>query len=204
MTRRPAKKSPYYRQRFLCSAGEFRFYQELQKALADRFTVMFKVRAAALLRCSEADWDRWGRRVSQKEFDFVLIEKGSSFAVAAVELDDRTHELPERKRRDRFLNDACRQAGLPLVRFPVRRRYPVEHLRATVLQALASDASGPGHTDPAPALDYAPRSVRSMSNDEQRSTKSTSVVPLPNCGDRASARSRRVRRFHRQLRRRRG
>ena len=86
---------PYYRQRLLCTAGEWRFCQKLEEAVGDRFIVMMQVRVGSLLRCDPKDWKRWGRQVSQKSFDFVLVERGSSFAAAAIELDDRTHLLPE-------------------------------------------------------------------------------------------------------------
>jgi len=101
---------------------------------------MMQVRASALLRVPAADWERWGRRVSQKSFDFVLVDRGSSFAAAAVELDDKTHLLPGRIARDKFLDDACRRAKLPLIRFRVARRYDVEKIRAVVRAALPKGA----------------------------------------------------------------
>lgn len=197
MTRDDACDTPYYRQRLLCSAGEFRFYRVLQAAVADLFLVMMKVRVAALLRCREADWDTWGRRVSQKEFDFVLVERGTSFVAAAVELDDKTHDLAERKKRDRFLEAACAQAGLPLVRVRVVRSYDTDHLRQVVLDALAA---------PAAALDYGPRSMRSMSDGERRSTRSIRTpqsAPLRSVRACSRPRGRFPRRGARQLRRRR-
>ena len=51
-----------------------------------------------------AEWKTLGRRVSQKEFDFVLVRRGTSYVACTVELDDRSHELPARKKRDKFLS----------------------------------------------------------------------------------------------------
>ena len=99
MSRRPKqrrkKPPPYYRQRFLCSAGEWRFCQKLEQAVGDRFVVMMQVSVAALVRVPAEDWQRHGVHVAPLRFDFVLVERGSSFAAAAIELDDKTHLLPE-------------------------------------------------------------------------------------------------------------
>ncbi|MEE9394290.1 MAG: hypothetical protein V3W41_17460 [Planctomycetota bacterium] len=42
--------APYRRQRFLCTAGEWRFCEQLEEAVGDRFTVMMQVRVGSLLR----------------------------------------------------------------------------------------------------------------------------------------------------------
>lgn len=147
---RTNKQPPYHRQRFLCTAGEWRFCQKLEEAVGDRFTVMMQIRVGSLLRCSAEEWERWGRRVSQKSFDFVLVERGSSFAAAAIELDDKTHLLPERIARDRFLDDACRRAGLPLIRFKTARRYDVDDIRDTVTTGVANSSRTEKPSDPSP------------------------------------------------------
>lgn len=155
--RKKRREPPYRRQRFLCSAGEWRFHQKLEEAVGDRFCVMMQVRVGALLRVPAEDWESWGRRVSQKSFDFVLVERGSSFAAAAVELDDKTHLVPARRKRDAFLDDACRRAGLPLIRFKTARRYDVEMIRDTVKATLPKGACEvrPGDASP-PLLDGKP------------------------------------------------
>lgn len=137
---RRKKPPPYYRQRFLCSAGEWRFCQKLEEAVGDRFTVMMQVSVAALIRVPPEEWDRWGGQVAPMRFDFVLVERGSSYAAAAIELDDKTHLLPDRVRRDKFLNETCRRAGLPLIRFKTARRYDDREIRETVKAHLPNGA----------------------------------------------------------------
>lgn len=140
MFTRRQQQAPYFRQRFLCTRGEWRFCQKLEEAVGDRFAVMMQVRVGALLHCNAKEWERWGRRVSQKSFDFVLVERGSCFAAAAIELDDKTHLLPARKARDQFINDACRRAKLPLIRFKTARSYDVDAIRNTVVAHLPKGA----------------------------------------------------------------
>ena len=140
-TRSKDKPPPYRRQKYLCTAGEWRFYQKLEEAVGDHFTVMMQVRVGSLLKVPTSDWERWGRRVSQKSFDFALVAKGSSFVAAVIELDDKTHLLPGRRKRDKFLDDACGRAGLPLIRFKAARRYEVNVIRETVKARLPKGAT---------------------------------------------------------------
>lgn len=135
------KSPPYRRQKYLCTAGEWRFYQKLEEAVGDRFTVMMQVRVGALLTVPAEEWERWGRRVSQKSFDFALVTRGSSHVAAVVELDDKTHLLPARRKRDKFLDEACRRAGLPLIRFKTARRYSADVIRKTVKAHLPPGAA---------------------------------------------------------------
>lgn len=155
--RRKKTHLPYRRRRFLCTDGEWRFCQKLEEAVGDRFTVMMQVRVGSLLETKTDDWKSWGRRVSQKSFDFVLVQRGSSFAAAAIELDDKTHLLPERRKRDKFLDQACERAGLPLIRFKTARRYDVDEIRNVVKASLPKKACEVRPNDaPPPLLDGTP------------------------------------------------
>ena len=142
------KSPPYRRQKYLCTAGEWRFCQKLEEAVGDRFTVMMQVRVGALLVVPAEEWKRWGRRVSQKSFDFALVAKGSSYVAAVVELDDKTHLLPARRKRDKFLDDACKRAGLPLIRFKTARTYDVDTIRESVKACLPKGATHVRLNDP--------------------------------------------------------
>ena len=142
MSRRGKNKSPpYRRQKYLCSAGELRFYKKLVDAVGDEFDAHMQVSVAAVLRVPAEEWKRWGELVAPLRFDFVLVKRGTSFAAAAVELDDKTHLLPERRKRDKFLNEACRLAEFPLVRVKAAQRYDVDALRETVKAALPKGAT---------------------------------------------------------------
>lgn len=133
------KQLPYFRANrgMLMSNGEFAFYRALREAVGEEFDVMSKVRAAALVNCSRANWSAgYGTPIAQKELDFVLLRPGMSYVVAAVELDDKTHDLPERQERDAFLDAAFATAGVPLIRFKAQARYDARSLRSVVRRAL--------------------------------------------------------------------
>jgi len=183
--RRPRAAVPRYRfQRFLCTPAEWRFYRALDRAVGERFDIMLQVRVAAVLRpVSPELWERDGRRVSQKAFDFVLVSKASSRVQCAIELDDRTHAKAERRRRDRFLNRACKRAGLPLLRVRAARDYCEARLRAEIqscIQAPKGPTRGETNDGARTATDAAARTaVRNRaSRGRRRKSTATSAEPI--------------------------
>jgi Protein of unknown function (DUF2726) len=67
--------------------------------------------------------------VMAKSVDFVVCDVLTLDPVAAIEVDDRSHLLPERRNRDAFVNAVFAEIGLPLVRVTARRTYSVAQLR---------------------------------------------------------------------------
>jgi very-short-patch-repair endonuclease len=56
-------------------------------------------------------------KVASKSVDFAVIELTSGNVVLVVELDDRSHQQPERRERDAFVDSVLDQSGIPIRRF---------------------------------------------------------------------------------------
>ena len=54
--------------------------------------------------------------VMAKSVDFVICDVLTLDPVAAIEVDDRSHLLPERRDRDAFVNAVFAEIGVPLLR----------------------------------------------------------------------------------------
>ena len=61
-------------------------------------------------------------RIHSKHVDFVLCASDTIRVIAAIELDDASHDRPDRVSRDDFLDAAFDAAQLPLIRFAARRQ----------------------------------------------------------------------------------
>jgi hypothetical protein len=114
-----------YRPRgFLLTKNEAAFFRVLQSLVPDFYALSCKVRLADLITCDDTGWNQGlANRISQKHIDFVVSSTDSSRIVAAIELDDSSHDLPERRERDRFVNHLFRQTGLKLIRIPAQWHY---------------------------------------------------------------------------------
>lgn len=68
-------------------------------------------------------------RISRKHLDFILLDKTTLIPVAAIELDDSSHQSVHAKQRDAVKNKALLDAGLKLIRIPVKHTYTVNDIK---------------------------------------------------------------------------
>jgi len=128
---------PYVKRAALLTAGERRFFHDgLKPAIGERYLVSFKVRLADVITVE--DWQsRHGRKIAQKHLDFVLITYKATRIVAAIELNDATHDSTSRQQRDEFIEDALASARIPLVTFPIYQEYDPAKIRRQIFIAVA-------------------------------------------------------------------
>lgn len=131
------------------SAAENSFYQVLRTAVGEQALICPKVNLGDLFYVSTGDHRKnraLANRVDRKHVDFLLCDPKTVLPVLGIELDDKSHERPDRKTRDELVDSVFAAAGLPLVRIPVRMRYSVKdvaelvrpHLGAALVQPFAS------------------------------------------------------------------
>ena len=117
---------PYVRQpKGLLSKAEFSFFRVLQQACGDRYVVLIKVGLGDLVtvKAGTENWQSYRNKIDRKHIDFVLCDPQTMHVVAAVELDDQSHNSEKSRQRDEVKNKACEAAGLPLIRFKAQRSY---------------------------------------------------------------------------------
>lgn len=123
----------------LLTHQEQRFFWTLVAALTPDYGVNVKVRMGDVLKLTNepAERNRQQGNVFCRHFDFVLCERGGRLRpLMAIELDDTSHDWPDRKAADEFKDKACASAGLPLLRFPIEQRYEADALRGRIAGAL--------------------------------------------------------------------
>lgn len=137
-----SKKHLAYKKVDLFTYPEKRFFHALDNAVGHRYRVLGKCRIADIIMpqdgLSKKDWNRLFWNVSSKHFDFVIIEPDSLDVVAVVELNDSSHEKKDRVQRDKLVNAACGNAGLPLVWVKARNSYDIAALWEHIEDSLDS------------------------------------------------------------------
>jgi predicted transcriptional regulator len=127
----------YFRRPRLLSSAELQFFHTLETVVGENFRVLAKVRVADLIEVRGLygrDWWAAFSRVSQKHVDFLVASCKTLEVLLAIELDDRSHEMGDRQKRDELLNAAFLQAGIPLIRFNLD--YSTTHVRDALCEAL--------------------------------------------------------------------
>ncbi len=106
--------------------------------------VFAKVRLADLLKTPVGTerWQMWQNMIQQKHVDFVVCAGEELRPIAAVELDDSSHDRAGRGDRDEFVDAAFEAAGLPLRRERVAGRgrgYSVEDLARGLMEVVKGE-----------------------------------------------------------------
>lgn len=109
-----------YEKKFLLTKDEWVFYKELRRiAQKHGLHVLAKIRMADLIQVkgglSHPEWEAAFRRIKAKHVDFVLANPVNLYPLLLIELDGPSHRSEAARRRDRFVNDAYRTAGLPIL-----------------------------------------------------------------------------------------
>jgi very-short-patch-repair endonuclease len=133
------KSLPYERRPSLLTKTELAFFRSLQEAVDGQWMIATMVRMADLIRV-RADTPKsqsWRNRIHAKHIDFLLCDHGTMQAKLAVELDDASHQRPDRVRRDKFVNAALDSAGIPLLRIDVQDNYNTDDLRKRISEQLS-------------------------------------------------------------------
>jgi hypothetical protein len=152
------------------SPAELSFYQVLVSVVRERAVICAKVNLADLFFVATGDHRKnraIANRIDRKHVDFLLCDPKTMRPLVGIELGDKSHERVERKTRDELVDAVFTNAGLPLVRMPVK----VGYVRAEVEQVLALHLH-PGAT----SADMPERTM------ESRASVGTAEPNCPKCG----------------------
>jgi hypothetical protein len=132
---------PYRLKDRFFSRAEASFFRVLQLALPDGVIVCPKVNLHDIIWSPPYDYTA-RNRIDRKHVDFVLADAETLQPLCGIELDDSSHQRPDRQERDRFVERVFAAAGLPLVRVPVRAGYNAAELAATLREAIGEGDEG--------------------------------------------------------------
>jgi very-short-patch-repair endonuclease len=133
-------ESPYQKEPTLFTPAERSFLGVLEQALGNEFRIMGKVRLADVLKVKPgldgSARQRAFNKIQSKHLDFVACDPNDLSIQFAVELDDKSHDRSDRQNRDAFLDQAMEKAGLPIIRFAVKKGYSVQEIHDTIASRL--------------------------------------------------------------------
>lgn len=125
-TKKEIDYSQAYQARYLLSKNEWHEYKKLKEYAADKnLQVCPKIRLLDLIEPRRGDgyMSRLGK-IQSKHVDFVITDQDLRVK-AIIELDDSSHETPERAERDIFVDEVLSSVG-----------YKVIHIRSITPEIL--------------------------------------------------------------------
>ena len=127
---------PFFLRKFLLSRAEKHFYGILKRVVTPH-TVLAKVRLADLVEADERHLLRKSNfdYIKSKHIDFVVCD-AALCPIIAVELDDSSHQRPDRQARDRDVDRILEIAELQILHVPVAQSYDEREIERLILSRL--------------------------------------------------------------------
>lgn len=111
------------------SRAELSFYLTVQNHVGKDLRICPKVSLSDLFYVVRPNENfKAYNKINRKHVDFVACDPVTMKPLFGIELDDASHQQPDRKKRDRFVEKVFQAASLPLVRVPVRASYNTAEL----------------------------------------------------------------------------
>jgi len=134
---------PYTKNENPFSASEHSFFATLDQAVGDRFKILGKICIADIAVLKKLS-DRSARkraqdRIAGRHFDYIICSRHDLSVVAAISLDDKSCDHPDRKERDTFIEGLCDAMSLPFFRFYAGDEHAVPEIRSKILKKLRID-----------------------------------------------------------------
>jgi hypothetical protein len=128
-------KYQYGRKDFIMTLAEHECYDALVAEMGAIYHFFPQIHLDAIVFPKNTQKDRLYafRHINQKSLDFVACDKKSIRPLFAIELDDKTHNLPKRIERDTEVQRILHGAGIPL-----KGIEPLSHFYVSIIQCLSS------------------------------------------------------------------
>src|SRR3990167_5855202 len=139
-------KYRYNRKDFFMTRAEHECYDALVEAVGQDYRIFAQVHLPTLAdhTIKGQDWRAALAHINRKSVDFVLCDKAYLSPKLAIELDDKSHERPERQERDREVERILQQAGIPLLRLENHGRFNQSELWEKINASLNKVSGGVG------------------------------------------------------------
>lgn len=131
-------KYRYNRKNFFLTRAEHECYDALVEAVGAEYRIFGQVHLPTLVdhTVRGQDWRAALAHINRKSVDFVLCDKAYLSPKLAIELDDKSHERPDRQERDREVERILHEAGVPLLRIENRGNFNPSELSQRIKETL--------------------------------------------------------------------
>ena len=131
-TKKDPETWPFYAKKPL-SQPEQVLYHRLVNTLPDHI-ILAQVQLSRVLGVKKGfNFGEWNNRINRMSLDFLICQKDSSI-IAAIELDDKTHNQESRKEADTKKDKALESANIRIIRWNVKAIPDSEEIHKALIQ----------------------------------------------------------------------
>lgn len=128
----------YAKKQFIMTKAENEFYHALQSVFGTQYEIYPQAHLDLFLdhKTKGQNWKAALSSIQRKSVDFLICSRDFYNPLVAIELDDASHQHPDRIERDAKIDAICRAAGMPLERFKWQSNYDLEEIRSRLAPYL--------------------------------------------------------------------
>ena len=117
IAKKPKREYVYTKKACVMTQHELIFYKTLLEAISG-CVIIPQAHLSMFLdhKVYGQNWSRAFSRINGKSVDFLICTNDMK-PLIVIELDDNTHDRPDRQKRDIFVNSIISDANMPLLRF---------------------------------------------------------------------------------------
>ncbi len=121
---------------FLLTRAEHQFFKILERAVGGQYYIFPQLAPdkIVLLKGKGSFKRGYRNKISKKSVDFVLFDKQNISPILVIELDDPTHQRPDRKARDSFLDKVLNRCDIPILH--THSTFNEEELKAQIEEKI--------------------------------------------------------------------
>lgn len=110
------ERYPYVKKQYLMTNREREFFFTLKEKYGNEYYIVPQVPLSKIVDVNHYEKQQRGYRskIDKKTLDYVLFDPVYFTPQMVIELDDSSHELPERKERDHFVDKVLEQVKIPI------------------------------------------------------------------------------------------
>ena len=125
---------PYVKDNYLMTKAEHEFFKVLHEAVQDKYYIIPQVQLSKIVRVNKYEKfkDKYNNMIDRKSVDFVLFQKEIFSPHLVIELDEESHQLPNREKRDRFVDAIMEKVGLKIVHIKTAYSYNLDEIRTKI------------------------------------------------------------------------
>ena len=138
----------YKRKPFFLSRAEHECYDALMLAVGHEYYIFAQVHLPTIVdhKVNGQNWRGALAHINQKSVDFVLCDKAYISPKLAIELNDHTHERPDRVDRDIEVERILKDAGVPLLRLSNHGKFDSVDLAQKIKISINNSETSGGAT----------------------------------------------------------
>jgi very-short-patch-repair endonuclease len=144
---KPQSVFPYKAKPYFFSNAEASFYHLLLQMTGENIIVFPHVALRDLVTITginKSDYYKYYNQIDRKQIDFLLVDAKNLKPMLVIELDDSSHQRPDRVQRDIFVEKVLTISRIPFVRIPVKQSHDPKELVDTFRKAIQKNQQNTG------------------------------------------------------------